>query len=283
MGSKPTLQIALAGAQGRMGRCILDLVGRDEHKQIAAALTYAGDAAIGTALCHGDEEILLADRLGVPCDVMIDFSTPSGTMEWLEVCERMPIPMVIGVTGFTDEQTRRIDVASRAIPVFVAANFSVGMWALRQTAHSLAEQLGAGYDVEIVETHHRNKTDAPSGSALALVRSIASARGDAGGDGSASCSGNADAQGEDTEPDVIHGRFGEVGERPARQIGVHAVRMGDVIGRHEVHFGGLGEVITVTHTVHSRDNFASGALRAAEWLLERDPGLYHMNDMLGRA
>ena len=256
------IQIAVAGATGRMGRCVLELAARDERFGIAAALTDAESGMTGTMMRFGDSEVTVADRLGAPCDVLIDFSAASGTIEWLKVCERLEIPMVTGVTGHDEHQLARLREGARVIPLVVAPNFSVGIRAMLTIVGQLAGQLGERFDVEIVETHHRHKADAPSGTALTLADQIAKAKGQTL-DGSA-----------------IFGRKGQVGERPAGQIGVHAVRMGELVGQHEVHFAWPGETITIRHTAHSREAFGSGALRAAAWVVNQPAGFYSLDDVM---
>jgi 4-hydroxy-tetrahydrodipicolinate reductase len=209
----------------------------------------------------GDRKTTLADTLGVPADVLIDVSLPDGTMEWLKVCERLEIPMVTGVTGHSAHQIARIREAARLIPIVQAFNFSVVMRAMVHAVGALAGKLGSDHDIEIVETHHRQKADAPSGSAKTLLRAILDAT---GGD----------------EEQVVFGREGQVGQRPKGQIGVHAVRMGEVVGWHEVHFAGTGEILTIRHTVQSRDPFAAGALRAAVWVINQPPGIYSIDNVI---
>jgi 4-hydroxy-tetrahydrodipicolinate reductase len=256
------IQIAVAGATGRMGRCLLDLAARDERFGIAAALTDPESGMTGTTLRFGDSEIVVADRLGVPCDVLIDFSVAAGTIEWLKVCERLQIPMVTGATGHDEHQLARMREGARAIPLVVAPNFSVGVRAIRAIVGPLAKQLGDSFDIEIIEAHHRHKVDAPSGTALALAGEIA------------------ETLGRSLDADAVFGREGKVGERPAGQIGVHAVRMGELVGQHEVHFSGPGETVTIRHTAHSRETFAFGALRAAAWVVDQPPGFYTLDDVM---
>jgi 4-hydroxy-tetrahydrodipicolinate reductase len=255
------IEVAVAGATGRMGRCVLELLARDERFGIAAALTEPDDATIGTRLRFGDAEVSVSDRLGAPCDVLIDFSLPAGTIEWLKVCERYEFPMVTGTTGHDEHQLARLREGARIIPIVVAPNFSVGIRAIRAVIAELARKLGDDFDAEIIEAHHHHKADAPSGTALSLVDDIAAATGR-------------------TREAVIFGRHGRVGERPKGQIGVHAVRMGDLVGSHEVHFSGLGETVTIRHAAHSRETFAAGALRAAAWVIKQPPGLYSLDDVM---
>ncbi len=256
------IRLAVAGANGRMGRCVLELAGCDERFEIAAALTSGEPALVGSTLPIGDGHVSVTDQLDVECDVLIDFTLPSGTMAWLEICERRRLPMVIGATGHGEEQLSRIAQTANTIPIVRAANFSLGIQAILGLIGPLAQELGNSYDVEIVEAHHRDKIDAPSGTALALVEAIASVRKRSPKEG------------------VVFGRHGQVGPRPPGQIGVHAVRMGDLVSQHEVHLAGPGETITIRHTVHSRTPYAAGALRAASWIVSKRPGLYTMRDVM---
>lgn len=256
------IRLAVAGASGRTGSRVIELACRDDRFDIAAALTGPGCPDIGSVVPVGGCDVRITDRLDAVCDVLIDFTLPAGTMAWLEVCRERCMGMVIGATGHSDEQLATIREAAKQIPIVRASNFSVGIQALMGLVGKLAVELGDAYDVEIVETHHRNKIDAPSGTALSLADEIAGATGR-------------------TRDDVVFGRQGKTGKRPVRQIGVHAVRMGDVVGEHEIHFSGPGETITLRHRAHSRDAFASGALRAACWLYGKPPGLYTPADFAG--
>jgi len=258
------IRIALAGAAGRMGRCVLELAAHDPRFEVAAAID-------------------LGTQQPVPvCDALIDFTDSAGTMQWLEVCEARRVPMVIGATGHDEAQISRIAQVARNIPIVKAVNFSVGMQVVLNVLGRIANELGNEYDVEIVETHHRHKIDAPSGTANAMVEQIVAARpirtrsaSDGPGVDPLAC-----ARGSDTIP-VLFGRHGQVGERPKGQIGVHAVRMGEIVGQHEIHFSGPGETITIRHAAHSRETFAAGALRAAAWIIGKPPGMYSMRNVLG--
>ena len=261
------IRLAITGATGRMGRCVLELVAGDGRFCIEAALTGPHDPLSGKTLRVGDADIPIVERYEGACDVLVDFSLPTGTIAWLDDCQRRRIPMVIGVTGHDDAQTARIRAVARDIPIVLAANFSVGVNAVLGLLGPLARALGNGYDIEIVETHHKHKVDAPSGTALAIVDEISR--------------GNSTVAPRSKESaDLVFGRQGKTGERPAGQIGVHAVRMGEIIGQHEIHFSGCGETITIRHTAHSRESFVAGALRAAAWIVGRDAGLYSMRDVL---
>jgi len=261
MSTEP-IRLAIAGAAGRMGRAVLECAAANDRFRATAVLVSNEDLARSGTIRAGDVDIPAATSLNDPCDVLIDFTTASGTMTWLKVCRARHIPMVIGATGHTEEQVAAIASAANEIPIVKASNFSVGIQAMRAHIGAIVKQLGADYDVEIVETHHRYKVDAPSGTALSLVDDIAHAL-------------------NRTRDDVIFGRAGRTGTRPQGQIGVHAVRMGEVVGRHEFHISGPGETLSITHTAHTRKTFAAGALRAAAWIIRHAPGLYAMKDVLG--
>lgn len=246
-----------------MGRCVLDVLPRDERFALAAALVAPDDPQLGKTIHSGSAELKLTDRLDVPCDVLLDFSVASGTMAWLEVCRSRGIPMVIGATGHDADQLARIHDAAREVPIVHAVNCSAGVNAVMALISEAARLLGDAYDIEIIEAHHRHKVDAPSGTALMLLDALLRQRGGS------------------REGDAIFGREGQTGQRPSGQIGVHAARMGDLIGRHEIHFGGNGETVTIAHQVQSRETFALGALRAAAWVVNRPPGMYTMREVLG--
>jgi len=256
------VRLAVAGAMGRMGRMILELASRDERFTVSAALAAPGCAPPGTEVRVDGRHIPVVESLDAECDVLIDFTTADGTIAWLDQCRSRGLPMLIGATGHNEEQVAQIRAASATLPIVKAGNCSIGVQAMVNALGRLAAELGEDYDVEIVETHHRYKIDAPSGTALMLVERIARATGR-------------------SRADAVFGREGKIGERPKGQIGVHAVRMGDIVGRHEVHFSGPGETITITHSAQSRETFAAGALRAAAWLVGRPPGMYSMRDVLG--
>jgi len=191
--------------------------------------------------------------------VLIDFTRPEGTLENLKHARAM----VIGTTGFSPAQRKTIAEAAQRIPIVMAANFAVGVNAVYKLAETAARILGDDYDVEIVEAHHRHKVDAPSGTALKLGEVLARAL-------------------KRELPKVSrHGRHGDTGERPAKEIGFHAIRGGDIVGEHTVFFAGAGERVEITVRSQSRTTYAMGALRAAKWLRGKAPGLYDMSDVLG--
>jgi 4-hydroxy-tetrahydrodipicolinate reductase len=204
----------------------------------------------------------LQDHTETEFDVLIEFTRPAGTMHWLEYCLTCRRAIVIGTTGHNREQLDAIERAAAIIPVLKASNMSVAMNLMFRLVAQVAAALGDDYDIEIVESHHRFKADAPSGTAITLRDCIVK------------------ATGRDSDRDVVYGRHGDTGQRPPRQIGMHALRVGDTVGDHEVHFGTLGETLTIRHSAHTRDTFALGALRAAAWLAGKPPGRYDMQDVL---
>lgn len=261
------IKIAISGAGGRMGRRIAALAIASEQFDIVAALEAAGHEAVGKDIGElagaGPFGVKVATKLADSPDVLIDFSSPAGTLVWLAACRKDKVAMVIGTTGLTDSQWAEVADAAARIPIVHAANMSVGVNVLLGLVVAAAKALGDDYDVEISETHHRFKQDAPSGTAIAMAKSICQ------------------ALGKDYGETVVLGRGGAAGPRKPGEIGVHSLRVGDTVGEHAVHFGNLGETVTLAHSAHTRDTFARGALRAAAWLVGRKPGLYSMADVLG--
>ena len=259
-------KIAITGAAGRMGRRIAALAIESERFDIVSALESPGHEAAGTDIGElagvGTFGVSITHELTDTPDVLIDFSLPEGTMAVLPLCRERGAAMVIGTTGLSDSQRAEIADAASQIPIMHAANMSVGVNVLLKTVAEVARALGESYDIEIAETHHRFKKDAPSGTAIALAKSICEARGKEFGD------------------TVTYGRGGHC-PRKEGEIGLHALRVGDTVGEHTVHFGNLGETITVGHTAHTRDTFVRGALRAAQWVVGKPASLYDMQDVLG--
>ena len=261
------IRIAVNGAAGRMGRRLVALASEEPDLEVVAALECDGHTHLGRdagelAGC-GRLDLPLSAEWDAAADVLIDFSSPAGMVARLDAAAAKGAALVIGTTGCTEEERGRIaDVADR-VPVLHAPNMSVGVNLLFQLVGKVAAALGDEYDIEIVEAHHRFKKDAPSGTALRLAERICA------------------ATGRDMAGDLVHGREGAVGERTQREIGIHAVRGGDIVGDHTVVFSTLGERIEVTHRAHTRDTFARGALRAARFLVGKPPGMYGMEDVLG--
>ena len=251
------MKVAIAGAAGRMGQALIEALHAGKELQLAAAFDVPGKESAALKISADANAAIAA------ADVLIDFTRPDGTLANLRACKAQGKAMVIGTTGFASAQKREIEDAARAIPIVMAANFAVGVNALFKLAETAARILGEGYDIEIIEAHHRHKVDAPSGTALQLGRAVAS------------------VLGRDLGKDAAHGRHGEPGARPAREIGFHAVRGGDIVGEHTVLFAGVGERLELTVRSQSRATYATGALRAARWLRGKPAGLYDMFDVLG--
>jgi len=256
------MRLAVTGAGGRMGRALIEAIQADGGLELAAALDAAASAAIGQDFGGVRVSSDVAAAVAA-CDVLIDFTRPEGTMAHVAACAKQGRAMVIGTTGFSPEQTKAIAEAAKRIPVALSPNFAVGVNVLFKLAETAARALGDGYDVEIVEAHHRHKVDAPSGTALKLGEVIAK------------------ALERDLKKVSVHGREGDTGERPTKAIGFHAIRGGDIVGEHTAFFAGVGERLELTVRSQSRMTYAHGAVRAAKWLQSKPAGLYDMFDVLG--
>jgi 4-hydroxy-tetrahydrodipicolinate reductase len=248
-----------------MGRALIEMVLRSDDLELAGAMEAPGHSLIGR-----DAGELVGMPRGVKIssdladgDCLIDFTRPEATLARLEQCLGRGMRMVIGTTGFSQTQNERIATAAKRIAIVQAPNMSAGVNLALTLAETAARTLGEGYDVEIIEAHHRHKVDAPSGTALAFGAAIAR------------------ALGRDLARDAVHGRKGEVGERDPRAIGFHAIRGGDIVGEHTVLFAGEGERLEITVRSGSRATYALGALRAARFLAGKQTGLYDMHDVLG--
>ena len=251
------MKVAIAGAGGRMGRSLIEAVLADPGFTLAAAFDVPGSAALGQQV--GSIRIGAGPEAAAGADVLIDFTRPEGTLAHLAHARAM----VIGTTGFSESQRKLVEEAARRLPIVMAANFAVGVNAAYKLAETAAGILGEHYDVEIIEAHHRHKVDAPSGTALKLGEVVAKAL-------KRKLSGVA-----------RHGRQGQTGERPEKEIGFHAIRGGDIVGEHTVLFAGSGERVEITVRSLGRLTYAAGALRAARFLQGRHAGLYDMADVLG--
>jgi 4-hydroxy-tetrahydrodipicolinate reductase len=259
--------IGINGVCGRMGRRILELGHEDEEIAIGAALESADhplqghDAGEFAGLGHLDLPIRDRLPLELRLNALIDFSTPEGTMTILPDCVNRRIPLIVATTGHAAEQRREIEAAAHETAVLMAPNMSLAVNVLMKLVRQAAEALrDKGFDVEILERHHRFKKDSPSGTALHFAKVIQEAMG---------------------QTTLRHGREGLVGERPPLEIGIHAVRVGDNVGEHTIVFSTLGETLELTHRAHNRDCYARGALQAAKFLADRPPGRYTMSDVLG--
>jgi 4-hydroxy-tetrahydrodipicolinate reductase len=264
------VKVAVAGARGRMGARIATLAHGTEGLELSGAFEREGHPDIGKDIGHmlglGDLGIKLSDNIDEVldfADVVIDFTSPASTIANVKAAVRRGKGMVVGTTGFSPEELAEFKGQAAMIPCVFAYNMSLGINLLLKVVADVAKSLGEDYDIEIVEAHHRMKKDAPSGTALALGRSIAS------------------AMGWDLQEAARFSREGMIGERPKKEIGIQTVRAGDIVGEHTVMFGGLGERIEIAHKASSRDTFARGAIRAAMWLKGKPIGIHDMQDVLG--
>jgi len=260
-------KLSIVGAAGRMGKRIVSLAKDVDQLDIIGAVEIGGHPDIGkdAGLVAGVEPInvKLGNVYPAGADVTIDFSTPETADKTVDYCLENGTALVLGTTGLSDRQRAKIKAASDKIPVIYGTNMSVGMNVLFSLVGKAASMLGGEWDIEIIEQHHRFKKDAPSGSALTLAENICK------------------AAGMDFPGCIVYGRSGKDAMRQKGTIGIHAIRAGDIAGVHSVIFGALGERITLNHTAHSRDTFARGAIRAAQWLTGKKPGSYSMADVLG--
>jgi len=266
------IDLVIAGAAGRMGSRIVALHGEAPGLRVAAALEAPGHRAVG----RDAGETAGVGKLGVPITadagialtrdrVLVEFSVPEASLEHARLVARAGGRAVIGTTGFSGAQREEMAALARQAAILVAPSMSVAVTLAFSLLATMAKVLGDDYDVEITETHHRYKKDAPSGTALHMAEIVAR------------------ALGRDLKQVGVYGRQGVPGERPGKEIGVMSLRSGDVVGEHTVSFGTLGERLELTHKAHSRDMFARGALRAVRWVAGRGPGLYSMHDVLGIA
>ncbi|MBI1282828.1 MAG: 4-hydroxy-tetrahydrodipicolinate reductase [Thiobacillus sp.] len=263
-----TVRIALAGVSGRMGRALLEAVAADAECSLSGALARPGSPLVGQdagAAWGATSGVKVTDQPVVALQgtqALIDFTRPEATFGYLEACAAAGVPLVIGTTGFDDAGRARIAAAAQRVPVVFAPNMSVGVNLLMKLSEVAAQVLQDGYDIEIIEAHHRHKVDAPSGTALGLGQAVAR------------------ALDRDLARCAVYGREGVTGERAPETIGFATVRGGDIVGDHTVLFAGTGERVELTHKASSRATFALGALRAAKWVQGREPGLYDMRDVL---
>jgi 4-hydroxy-tetrahydrodipicolinate reductase len=263
------MRLAIAGAAGRMGRTLVEAVLRSNDLTLAAALEAPGHPQLGRDAgdaAGAPSGVKIAADVAAAlaaADAIVDFTRPEGTLAHLDACVAAGKRAVVGTTGFSAEEKARVVAAAKNIPIVMAPNFAVGVNVTFKLAEIAARILGDGYDVEIVEAHHRHKVDAPSGTALRLGEAVAA------------------ALGRDLAACAVYGREGITGERDAKTIAFHAIRGGDIVGEHTVIFAGEGERVEVAVRSGSRLTYAAGALRAAKWLQARGPGLYDMFDVLG--
>lgn len=266
------IQIVINGAGGRMGRTLIQACTEDEHTALLAALERHDSSLLG---CDAGELAKIAPLHIAVASVLdcgsskpqawIDFTLPDGALNGLAQCVEKKIPMVIGTTGFTVEQKQKIYQAGQEIPIVFAPNMSVGVNLCLSLLRTAASTLDDDYDIEIIEAHHRNKVDAPSGTALRMGEVIA------------------DALGSNLKDVAVYAREGNTGERRKGSIGFETIRAGDIVGEHTVLFAGSGERVEIVHRATSRLTFARGAIRAAIWLQNQSAGVYDMQDVLSLA
>ena len=261
-------KIVIAGASGRMGQALIQCVLDDADLQLFGAIDRAGSASIGRDAGESmgkNTGVYISDNAVEAlqgADVLIDFTRPEASLDYLEICLTHKVKHVIGTTGFTVEQKAKIEAAAKTTAIVFAPNMSVGVTLLLDLVEQAAKVLNDGYDIEIVEMHHRHKVDAPSGTALRL--------------GEAAAAG----LGQDLKDCAIYAREGVTGEREAGKIGFATLRGGDVVGDHTVVFAGIGERVEITHKASSRATFSLGALRASKFLANKKTGLFDMRDVL---
>lgn len=261
------INIAITGASGRMGRALVQAVTQSEGLRLAGATERAGSAALGADAGElagvGRLGIAIRDKLdGLDFDVLVDFTRPDATLGHLAFCRQHQRRIVIGTTGFDDAGKKKISDAAKGIGIVFAPNMSVGVNLCFKLLETAARVLGDAVDVEITEAHHRHKVDSPSGTAIRMGEVVAT------------------ASNRNLKDCAVYTRHGVGGERPRKAIGFSVIRAGDIVGDHTVLFAGNGERVEITHKAESRLTFASGALRAASWLMTQKNGLYDMQDVL---
>jgi 4-hydroxy-tetrahydrodipicolinate reductase len=263
------MKIAIAGASGRMGRMLIETVLKDANATLAGALDKTGSPQLGQdagAFLGQETGVTLTDNIEqvfANADLLIDFTRPEGTLVHLEAALRHNVKMVVGTTGFDDDQKAQLRAAGEKIGIVFAPNMSVGVNVTLKLLEFAARHFAEGYDIEIIEAHHRHKVDAPSGTALAMGETIAH------------------ALGRELKECAVYGREGVTGERDPSTIGFAAIRGGDIVGDHTVLFAGIGERVEITHKSANRLSYAQGSLRAAHFLAGHERGFFDMQDVLG--
>jgi 4-hydroxy-tetrahydrodipicolinate reductase len=264
------IKLTVCGAAGRMGSRIVALSKEYSDIKLVGAIEAKKNPKLkldaGSVAGVGDLGVKITDNLEKiinKTDTVVNFTSPEATLEHLKIVKKYKKSMVIGTTGFNNEQLKIIQKAAKDIPIVLSPNMSVGVNLLFKILKDVAKVLGDDYDVEIVEAHHRMKKDAPSGTAIKMAKVIA------------------ESLGRNFDEVAVYARKGIIGERTKQEIGIQTVRAGDIVGEHNVIFGGLGERIEIIHRASSRDTFARGALRAVIWLKGKPAGLYDMADVLG--
>ncbi len=265
-----SINVGVIGAGGRMGRMLIEAVQNNPQTTLKAAIERQGSSLVGAdageVAAIGHLNVQIVDDLAAvinDIDVLIDFSLPDATEENMQVCAEHNVAMVIGTTGFNEQQEQVLAKASEKITIVYAGNYSTGVNLSLKLLGMAAKAFGNDADVEIIEAHHKHKIDAPSGTAYMMAEAVAEARG------------------QNLKDVAIYGREGQTGERESGTIGIHAVRGGEIVGDHTVMFIADGEVVEITHRARARMTFAAGAVRAATWVVEQEVGQYNMQDVLG--
>jgi len=263
------IRVVVDGAGGRMGRMITATVEGESGMTLSGAVDAPGAPLVGSdagsAAGVGELGVPIVDSLSSvieDADVVVEFTLPEATLANLRVAVDAGKRMVIATTGFDADQQAELDDLAARIPCVMASNYSIGVNALAKAVSLMATTLGDDYDIEIIEAHHNQKVDAPSGTAVTLLRAAA------------------EGVARNVDEVAIYGREGIVGARPAKEIGVHAIRGGDIVGDHMVMFVGMGERVELIHRAQSRQTFANGALRAARWLMTAPPGKHAFTEVL---
>ena len=268
--NKKIIKVGVIGAGGRMGRMLIEATQDNPQTTLSAAIERQGSSLVGAdageVAAIGRLEIQIVDDLKAvisDIDVLIDFSLPAATEQNMQVCAEHNVAMVIGTTGFNEQQEQVLATASEQIAIVYAGNYSTGVNLSLKLLGLAAKAFGKDADVEIIEAHHKHKIDAPSGTAYMMAEAVAEARG------------------QNLKDVAVYGREGQTGEREAGTIGIHAIRGGEIIGDHTVMFIADGEVVEITHRARARMTFAAGAVRAATWIVQQPVGQYNMQDVLG--
>ena len=268
--NKQSIKVGVIGAGGRMGRMLIEAVQENPQTTLNAAIERQGSSLVGAdageVTAIGRLDVQIVDDLKAvinDIDVLIDFSLPDATEQNMQICAANKVAMVIGTTGFNEQQEQVLTEASKQIAIVYAGNYSTGVNLSLKLLAMAAKAFGNDADVEVIEAHHKHKIDAPSGTAYMMAEAVAEARG------------------QNLKDVAVYGREGQTGERKAGSIGIHAIRGGEIIGDHTVMFIADGEVVEITHRARARMTFAAGAVRAATWVIKQEVGQYNMQDVLG--
>jgi 4-hydroxy-tetrahydrodipicolinate reductase len=268
--NKKIINVGVIGAGGRMGRMLVEAVQQNPQTRLTAAIERQGSSLVGAdageVAAVGRLDVQIVDDLQSvinKVDVLIDFSLPDATEQNMQVCAAHNVAMVIGTTGFNEQQEQVLATASEQVAIVYAGNYSTGVNLSLKLLGMAAKAFGTDADVEVIEAHHKHKIDAPSGTAYMMAEAVAEARG------------------QNLKDVAVYGREGQTGAREAGTIGIHAIRGGEIIGDHTVMFIADGEVVEITHRARARMTFAAGAVRAATWIVQQSAGQYNMQDVLG--